>query len=160
IRRIIHGVDGSVPITRTETMDAIVSRSMQRTSFTLVLLGIAAVVALFLAAIGLFGVVSYVVSQRTREIGIRMALGADGRDVRGLVLRQAALRGATGTILGLLGAIGLTRLMASLLYGISATDPVSYVAAPAVLLGIVALATWLPARRASGVDPAEALRAE
>ncbi len=160
IRDIVHRADASVPITRTSTMAEVVSRSMQRTSFTLVLLGIATLVALFLGAIGLFGVVSYVVSERTREIGIRIALGAHAEDIRRMVLRQGAGVGLAGVVLGLAGAFALTRLMGSLLFGVSATDPLSFLAAPVVLLAIVALATWLPARRASSIDPVEALRAE
>ncbi len=160
IRRIVHETDPDVPITTASTMSEVVGRSMQRTSFTLVLLAVATLVALLLGAIGLFGVVSYVVSQRTREIGIRMAMGARADDVRRMVLREGALLGAAGVALGLAGAFGLTRLMRSILFGVSATDPVAFVAAPVVLLAVVALATWLPARRASGLDPVEALRAE
>ncbi len=160
IRHIIHQADATVPVTMTSTMVQVVSHAMRRTSFAVALLGIAAVIALFLGAIGLFGVVSYVVSRRTREIGIRMALGAEGRDIQGLVLRQAAVVGAFGVTLGLLGAIGLTRLMSSIVYGVSTVDPVSFVAAPVVLLAIVTLATWLPARRAARVDPVHALKEE
>jgi len=126
----------------------------------MVLLGIATGVALFLGAIGLFGVISYVVGQRTREIGIRVALGARGAEVSGMVMRQALVVTGVGAVLGLGGALGLTRLMETLLYEVSATDPATFVVAPVVLVGISLLATWLPARRAARVDPVEALRSE
>ncbi len=160
IRDIIRRLDPNVPVTTTSTMGEVVSRSMRQTSFTLVLLGIATLVALFLGAIGLFGVVSYVVSQRTREIGVRVALGARPDDIRTMVLRQGVGVYVTGALVGLAGAFALTRLMGTLLFQVSATDPVSFVLAPTVLLAVAAFATWLPARRAARVDPMEALRAE
>ncbi len=133
---------------------------MVATSFTMVLLGIATGVAVFLGAIGLFGVISYVVGQRTREIGVRAALGAQSSAVIGMVVRHALTVTGVGAVLGLAGAFGLTRLMETLLYEVSATDPVTFIAAPVLLIAISLLATWLPARRASRVNPVEALRAE
>ena len=160
VRDIVAEVDPRIPVTQVETVEDILSREMAGESITLVLLGIAASMALFLGSIGLFGVISYVVSQRTREIGVRMALGAEVGEVRGMVLRQGLRVTALGVGLGLLGAWGLTRLMQSVLYGVSATDPLTFGIAPVLLLGVSLLATWLPARRASRVDPMEALRSE
>ena len=160
IRETIASVDPSVPITTVSTMDEVMARSVAQTSFTMVLLGIAAGVALFLGAVGLFGVVSYVVSQRTREIGVRVALGAARADIGRMVFRQSATVALVGVAVGLAGALALTRLMGTILFGISAMDPVTFLGAPLLLVGVAALATWLPARRAARVDPIEALRME
>ncbi len=157
-RDLVASVDARVPVTRVETIDEIMSRALAGESLTMVLLGIAATLALFLGSIGLFGVISYVVTQRTREIGLRMALGAEMGEVRGMVLWQGFRVAALGVGLGLVGAFGLSRLMGSILYEVSATDPVTFGVAPVVLLAVALLATWLPARRASRVDPMEALR--
>jgi ABC-type antimicrobial peptide transport system permease subunit len=133
---------------------------MAQTSFTLVLLGVAAMVALLLGTIGIYGVISYIVSQRTREMGIRLALGAPEGTVAMMVVKQGAILGAAGIILGLAGALGLTRLMEALLYGVSTSDPMTF-AGVTVVLGVTALtASYLPARRAARADPVEALRAE
>ena len=160
IREIVRRIDPAVPLTTARTMDEVVAREMAGTSFMMALLGVAAGAALFLGAIGLFGVISYVVAQRTREIGVRVALGARGQDIQGLVFRQSAIVGAAGVVVGLLGAMAATRFMGTLLYGVSTTDPVSFAVAPAILTAVVATATWIPARRASKVSPIEALRAE
>lgn len=160
IRRIVARLGPSVPITSVLPMDEVVGRAIAGTSFTVVLVGIAAGVALFLGAVGLFGVISYVVSQRTREIGVRVALGARAGDIREMVFRQGARVAAAGVLLGLLGALALTRLMTTLLYDVSATDPWSFVIAPLVLALVAVTATWLPARRAARVDPVVALRSE
>jgi len=149
-----------VPITSTVTMDEIVSKAMEATSITMAVLAVATAMALFLGAIGLAGVISYVVGQRTREIGVRIALGAQVSDVKGMIMKQSMTVIAGGTILGLVGALGLTRLMEAILFEVSATDPLTFVTAPVVLIAVSLVATWLPVRRASRVDPMEALRAE
>ena len=133
---------------------------MARTSFTLVMLAIAAAVALALGVVGIYGVISYVVSQRTREIGVRMALGADRRDVRRMVLRQGVILAGIGVVIGLVAAVGLTRFMSSLLYGVEATDPVTFAAVAALLTAVALVASYLPAVRASRTDPLVALRCE
>ena len=133
---------------------------MGRTSFTLVMLGIAASMAMALGVIGIYGVISYSVSQRTREIGIRLALGAQKRELRWMFVRSALLLTAAGAVIGLGAAAAVTRLLKSLLFGVSPMDPLTYAAIP-LLLGVCSLiASYLPARRAAAVDPAEALRAE
>ena len=141
-------------------MQEIYAKSMARTSFTLVMLGIAAAMALALGIIGIYGVISYAVSQRTREIGIRLALGAQKRELRWMFVRSALILTAVGVAIGLAAAAGLTRLMKSLLFGVSPIDPFTYLAIPIVLAGCAMLASYLPARRAASVDPVEALRAE
>jgi ABC-type antimicrobial peptide transport system permease subunit len=133
---------------------------MVRTSFTLTMLAIAGTMALILGILGIYGVISYAVSQRTREIGIRLALGAQKSTLRWIFVRSALLLTAAGVVVGLGAAAGLTRLMKSLLFGVSPLDPVTYSAIPLVLITAAALASYLPARRAAAVDPVEALRAE
>jgi len=133
---------------------------MARTSFTLVMLAIAALVSLLLGTVGVYGVVSYMVSQRTREIGVRMALGASSGKVTGMVLRLGAILALVGVGVGIAAAFGLTRLMAGLLYGVSAVDPVTFAAVALCLAAVTLVASYVPARRASQVDPMEALRAE
>ncbi len=160
VQEAIWAQNPNLPIADIMTMDWVVSGSMARTSFTMVLLGIAALVALVLGTVGIYGVISYVVTQRTRELGIRMALGAREAEVSAMVLRQGAVLSAAGIAIGLAGALGLTRLMEALLFGVSTTDPLVFLAVPAVLAGVALLASWLPARRAAGTDPVEALRAE
>ena len=116
--------------------------------------------ALLLGLVGIYGVVSYVVSQRTREIGVRMALGATEPSVRSMVVRQGFVIAATGVAIGLVAAGGLSRLMASVLYEVSPTDPLTYSLVAVTLLGVAVVASWIPAMRAAGVDPASALRAD
>jgi ABC-type antimicrobial peptide transport system permease subunit len=139
-------------------MQDVFDTATARTSFTVVLLGAASIVALLLGLVGIYGVISYVVSQRTREIGVRMALGASGRVVRRMVVRQGLLLTGLGIVLGLAASAGLSRVMASLLFGVSAMDPVTYAGVAAALAAVAVLASWLPALRAAGVDPAIALR--
>jgi len=160
VQEIVARLDPTVPLTSVRTMEEVVAQETAGTSFTMVLLLLAALTALFLGAIGLFGVISYVVGQRTREIGIRVALGAEAAEIRRMVLRQGAGVVLAGVLLGLAASFGLSRLMASILFGVSTNDPLSFATAPVILVGVALLATWLPARRASRVDPVEALRAE
>jgi predicted permease len=160
VRETVWRMDPNLPIADVRTMDSVVGDSMARTTFTMVLLGIASVVALLLGTVGIYAVITYVVTQRTREMGIRMALGAEAREVAGMVLKQAALLAGGGIAIGLVGAVALTRLMRALLFGVSATDPVTFVIVPLALAAVGLLASWLPARRASRTDPAEALRTE
>ncbi len=133
---------------------------MARLSFTMVLLGAAATVALTLAALGLYGVVSYVVALRTNEIGVRMALGARPADVQRLVVGGSLVLALLGLGAGTLGALALTRVLRGLLYGVQPTNPLAYLAAAAILGAVAALAAYLPARRAARVDPLVALRYE
>ena len=160
VRQAVWSVNPNLPLANVATLDELHQESMARTSFTLVMLGIAAAVALLLGAIGIYGVISYVVSQRTQEIGVRIALGASNVDVIRLVLRQGLLLTGTGLLLGLGVSVGLTRLMAALLFSVSPADPLTYSTVSASLAGVALLASYLPARRAAGLDPTEALRWE
>jgi len=159
-RAAIADVDPRLPVTSVRSMERIVADSVATTTFTLWLLGLAATIALVLGTVGLYGVVAYVVGRRTREIGVRMALGAERSTVQAMVVRQGFTVVAFGTALGLGGAYVLSRFMTGMLYGVSAHDPVSFVAAPALLVVVSLLASWLPARRASRVDPVVALKAD
>jgi ABC-type antimicrobial peptide transport system permease subunit len=141
-------------------MQEIYSQSLARTSFTLVMLGIAGTMAFALGIIGIYGVISYAVSQRTREIGIRLALGEQRVRLRWMFVRSALLLTGTGVAAGLIAAAGLMRLMKSLLFGVSLLDPVTYVSVLVILAASAVLASYLPARRAAAVNPVEALRAE
>ena len=142
------------------TMADLQRESLSRTSFAMVLLAIAAAMAALLGSIGIYGVVSYAVGRRTREMGLRIAMGAEPRRVRRMVLGQGLALAAVGVALGVVGALGATRLMAAILFGVSPVDPLTYGSVGTGLLAIASLATWIPARRASKVDPMEALRAE
>jgi predicted permease len=160
VRQTIWSVNPNLPLASVRTLKTIHDRSMARTSFTLVMLGIAGAMALLLGVVGIYGVIAYSVSQRTREIGIRMALGAQREDVRGMFVRHGLLLTGTGVAVGLAAAFGLTRLMSKLLYGVSAVDPLTYIAVAAGLIGATLLASYLPARRATNIDPVTALRNE
>ena len=160
IQQAVWSVNGSLPVANVRTLSEIMSSSMAQTSFALVMLAIAAAVALALGVVGIYGVIAYVAAQRTKEIGIRMALGAVSRDVTGLFLRQGVLLAGLGIAIGLGAAAVVTRVMSTLLYGVGALDPVTYVSV-AVGLGLTALlASYLPAARAARIHPAEALRRE
>ena len=141
-------------------MQEIYNESMAQTSFTLVILGIAAAVTLLLGIVGIYGVIAYVVAQRRREVGIRMALGAAAGEVQRLFLRHGLLITAAGLVLGAGASAALMRLLGALLFGVSPLDPVTYTVSLLGLGSIALLATWLPARRATRVDPAIALRGE
>jgi predicted permease len=160
IQHAVWSINGNLPLASVQTMDELYSQSMARTSFTLVMLAIAGSMALLLGIIGIYGVISYAVSQRTREIGIRLALGAQKRELRWMFVRSALVLTVAGVIVGLAAAIGLTRLMKTLLFEVSPTDPMTYITIPLVLTIAAITASYLPARRAASVDPVEALRAE
>ncbi|HEX6901330.1 MAG TPA: ABC transporter permease [Thermoanaerobaculia bacterium] len=160
VRDAIWSLDPNLALAEVHPLEDVVERSMTRTSFTMLLLIIAAAVALLLGAVGIYGVISYVVSHRTREIGVRMALGASRRDVSRMVLREGLAITLLGIGIGLAAALAATRLMAALLYGVSPTDPATFAAVPVLLAGVALLASWLPARRASTVEPLEAIRYE
>jgi predicted permease len=160
VRDRVRAQDPNLPIADIRTMASVVRDSMARTSFTMVLLAIASIVALLLGTVGIYGVVSYVVTQQTREMGIRLALGAEESQVSGMILKHGGILAAVGIGIGLAGALGLTRLMEALLYGVSNTDPLTFTTVPLVLGAVALLASWLPARRAARTDPVEALRAE
>ncbi|HEX4948284.1 MAG TPA: ABC transporter permease [Blastocatellia bacterium] len=160
VRNTVRNLDKELPVFRVTTMEQLVADSMAQRRFTLWLLGIFAVTALLLAAVGLYGVLAYSVSQRSHEIGIRMALGAQSRDVQKMVVGQGMKLVLLGTGIGLVGAFMLMRLMGSLLFGVGAADPVTYVVIAALLASVALLACWIPARRATKVDPMIALRYE
>ena len=141
-------------------MQEIYGQSLARTSFTLVMLAIAGTMALLLGIIGIYGVISYAVSQRTREIGIRLALGAQRSELKWMFVRSALVLTAIGVAIGVASAAGLMQLMKSLLFGISPLDPFTYLSVLLMLAVSAALASYLPARRAAAVDPVDALRAE
>jgi predicted permease len=160
VQQAVWAVNPNLPVSNVRTLEAIRSDSMAQTSFALVMLAIAGGVALLLGVVGIYGVISYVATQRTREIGIRMALGAAGRDVSGLFLRQGLTLAAIGIVVGVAAAAGLTRVMSSLLFGVSAVDPLTYAAVSGGLAATALLASYLPAARAARIDPAHALRWE
>jgi putative ABC transport system permease protein len=160
VRQVIHSLDPDVPLHKITTMRQLVSASAAQRRFTLLLIAVFAAVALLMAAIGLYGVMAYSVTQRTREIGIRVALGAQGADVLRLVVRQGLRLVTLGVALGLMAALALTRLMKKLLFEVSATDPVTFAGVAALLALVALLACWIPARRATRVDPMVALRTE
>jgi predicted permease len=151
-------VNPNVALGRIRSMEMIVSDATARMAFTMMLLLIAGGIALLLGAVGIYGVISYVVGQRTSEIGVRMALGAAPRDVAGMVLRQSGTVVGLGLLAGLAGALVLSRVMTSLLFQVKPTDAVTYTAVVAFLVLVAALASWLPARRAAAMDPLTALR--
>ena len=160
VRSALKGVDPNILVWETRTMDELVGRSVAPQRFNVVLLGLFAALAVLLAAVGIYGVLSYTVTQRTHEIGIRMALGARGRDVVRMVVRHGMLLALVGLAVGLAGALALTRLMAGLLYRVSATDPLVFAAVSLLLLLVSLVSCVVPARRATKVDPMTALRHE
>jgi predicted permease len=160
VREQVNAMDRTLPIVRLRTMDDVFSDSVARQRFLAQLLGIFAALALILAAVGTYGVLSYLVTERQREIGIRMALGADRTNVLSLVLRQGLSTTVIGLVLGLAGAVGLTRLASSLLFEVKPTDPVTFGAVAGVITLVALLACVVPAQRATRVDPMVALREE
>jgi len=160
VRRAVWSVNSSLPVASVRTMQEVYDQSLSRTSFTLVMLGIAGAMAMVLGIIGIYGVISYAVSQRRREIGIRLALGVQRGDLTRMFVRYGTVLAVIGVAIGLAAAVGLSRLMSSLLFGISPLDPLTYAAVSLVLVAAVVLASYLPARGASAVDPVEALKAQ
>ncbi|MPY89074.1 MAG: FtsX-like permease family protein [Luteitalea sp.] len=160
LQQAVWSVNPNLPLANVRTLDEIQANSMAQTSFAMVMLAIAASVALLLGIVGIYGVIAYIATQRTREIGIRMALGAQTGNVRRLFLRHGLLLIGTGIALGTGVALALTRVMSALLFGVSPMDPVTYVAVAASLTAVALLATYLPARRASRIDPIIALRSD
>jgi predicted permease len=160
VRQAVWSVNDDLPLALVRTLQDVYDRSLARTTFALVMLGIAGAMALLLGVIGIYGVIAYSVSQRTREIGIRMALGVEQRDVRRMFLRHGFVLSAIGVVIGIGVAAALMRLMTSMLYQVSPLDVSTYLSVSAVLLAAAIVASYLPARRAAALNPVEALRAE
>jgi ABC-type antimicrobial peptide transport system permease subunit len=160
IRHASQQISSQLIIFGPQSMDEIVTSSLAERRFSMILLVVFAALALLLASVGIYGVISYVVGQRTHEIGIRMALGAQQPDILRLVLGGAGKLAIIGIVIGMVSALGLTRLMANLLYGVGPNDPLTFIAVPAIFISVAFLASYLPARRATKVDPMIALRYE
>jgi predicted permease len=160
VRQAVWSVDANLPLTQVHTQDYYYQKSISRTSFTLVMLAIAAAIALLLGIVGLYGVIAYSASQRTREIGIRIALGAQRNTITTMFVRQGLVLAGSGIGCGLLLALAATRLLKSLLFHVSPVDPVTYASACIALCGAACLASYIPSRRTAAVNPVDALRAE
>jgi putative ABC transport system permease protein len=160
IRREIERLDPEVPMADIRLMDEYVTEAVASTRFTLTLISVFAGIALLLASIGLYGVISYSVRQRTREIGVRMAFGADEKNIVRLVLGRGVVLGLAGVGVGIVAAFAATRMVSSLFYGVSALDPITFLGIPLLLVGVTIVASYVPARRAMRVNPVEALRDE
>jgi putative ABC transport system permease protein len=160
VERVIHAFDSDVPVYSVRTTDAMLATSMARERMAVIVLAVFAAVALTLASVGLYGVVAHGVTERTHEIGVRMALGAEARHVLGLVVRQGLSMALVGTAIGVAGAFALSRWIQALLFGVTATDPATFAAVVATLLAVATLACYIPAWRATRLDPTTALRAE
>jgi predicted lysophospholipase L1 biosynthesis ABC-type transport system permease subunit len=160
VRRAVWSADPNLPLADVHTLDYYYTRSIARTSFTLAMLALAGGMALLLAVVGLYGVIAYSVSQRTREIGIRLALGAQQQEITGIFVRHALWLAGAGVACGLGAAPALTRLMSSLLFGVKSVDPVTYAVVSLGLIATTGFASYLPARRTAALNPVESLRAE
>jgi ABC-type antimicrobial peptide transport system permease subunit len=160
VRELVRQMTPEAPVYREYTMDFLAKRSMQQLSFTMLTLGVVAGLALLLGAIGLYGVLSYVVAERTREIGVRMALGATASAVRRMVVSQGARVVLVGVLIGVAVALASTRVLGSLLFGVKPVDPVVFAAMSVLMIAIGGLASYIPARRASSVNPIESLRSD
>jgi putative ABC transport system permease protein len=160
VRAELASIDSTIPLTSVRVFDEYISRSLARPRFNALLLSIFAGTALVLTAVGIYGVIAYSVSQRTNEIGIRMALGAAQSTIFRLVVGQAMTLVAISVVIGLVGAFAVTRLLNSLLFGVGASDPFTFLAIVCLIAAVAFMAAWLPARRAAQVDPIVALRAE
>ena len=160
IQHELREASGGLPVARVRTMEEILSRSTAAESFNALVLVIFGCSALLLAALGVYGLMAYSVAQRVQEIGIRLALGAESSRIRNMVMRQGLRPALTGVVCGLAAAFGLTRGLASFLFGVKPWDPLIFFAVPVTLVGVALVAVWLPARRATKVDPSLALRSE
>jgi putative ABC transport system permease protein len=160
VSRFVHELDPEAAVANPRTMETVLAKSIAKQSFTMVLLLISAGIAMLLSAVGIYGVISYIVVQRRGEIGVRMALGAQVRQVTLMVLRQSVGLAALGVVVGVLAAVGTTRFLRGLLFGVTPGDPATLVAVPMLLLAVAAVASYLPARHAARVDPVEALRSD
>jgi putative ABC transport system permease protein len=160
VRNELKALDALLPVAKMRTMEQVVSNAASSRRFNMALLAFFAVAALFLTMMGIYGVVAFLVGRRSREIGIRMALGARRGDVLWLVLQQGMKPVAIGSLAGLLGSVAASRLIASQLFGVSATDPLTLAGIIVLLFATALIACWLPARRAAMVNPMEALRKE
>jgi putative ABC transport system permease protein len=160
VRLELAQVDRDQPISDVRTMEERIARSLTPRRFNTVLLGLFAALALVLAAVGIYGVVAYSVTERTHEIGVRVALGAQRRDVVAMVLREGMTTTATGTVIGIVAALAVRRVIAGFLFGVGAADPMTFTAIPLLLVLVALAACYVPARRASRVDPLHALRSE
>jgi ABC-type antimicrobial peptide transport system permease subunit len=160
VQDAIWEVSPNLPLMGVRPVTELMAASMARTSFAMILLGIAGLVALLLGLVGVYGVISYAVSQRRGELGMRMALGAQAGQVKAMVIKQGIALAGVGVALGLVLAFALTRLMSALLFEVSAVDPLTYASVAIGLLSVALLASYLPARRAANVDPMTALRVE
>jgi predicted permease len=160
VRARVLALDRDQPVTGVQSMDELLETGAAQPRFTTYLLGGLSATAFLLSMVGIYGVIAYSVAERTQEMGIRIALGADGRDILRLVLGHGLLLAGAGIAIGLAAAFALTRLMATLLYHVSVTDPVTFIAGPVLFAAVALLASYLPARRAMRVDPVIALRSE
>lgn len=160
VRRAIAGIDPALAVANVETLEQVFDRAIAQTAFTMILLLVAAAIALLLGLVGVYAVTSYVVAQRTSEIGVRMAIGANPRNIAAMIVSQSARVALTGAAMGVAIAFATTRLMTTLLYGVSPRDSTVFSVTPVIVIAVALLACWLPARRASRVDPVVALRAE